>query len=194
MEFHILGALEALEGERRVPLGAGKERATLAVLLLHANEVLAGDRLIDELWGESPPATARKALQVYVSRLRKAIGAERITTHAPGYMLELAENELDLYRFERLAGEGGRARAEGDEARAARLLHEALGLWRGSALADFTYEPFAQAEIARLEELRLTVLEERIDADLALGQATSWSASSRRSSPSIPFARGCAGS
>jgi DNA-binding SARP family transcriptional activator len=172
MEFRILGALEALEGERPVPLGAGKQRATLAIFLLHANEVLAADRLIDELWGESPPATARKALQVYVSRLRKALGAERIATRAPGYALELAENELDLYRFERLAREGGRARTEGDKPRAARLLHEALGLWRGSALADFTYEPFAQAEIARLEELRLTVLEERMDADLALGQAT----------------------
>lgn len=172
VEFRILGALEALEGERLLPLGAAKQRATLAVFLLHANDVLAADRLIDDLWGESPPPTARKALQVYVSRLRKALGAERITTRAPGYVLQLAEDELDLHRFERLAGEGGRARTEGDEARAGSLLHEALELWRGSALADFTYEPFAQAEIARLEELRLAVLEDRIDADLALGKAT----------------------
>jgi predicted ATPase/DNA-binding SARP family transcriptional activator len=169
MEFRILGALEVRDSGRRVPLGAGKERAALAFLLLHANEVLASERLVDELWGESPPATARKALQVYVFRLRKALGAERIRTHGPGYLLELGPVELDLDRFESLAGEGRGLRAAGEHAGAAAALRDALALWRGSALADFTYEPFAQAEIARLEELRLATVEERIDAELALG-------------------------
>ena len=169
MEFRILGALEVRDSGRRVPLGAGKERAALAFLLLHANVVLASERLVDELWGESPPATARKALQVYVSRLRKALGAERIRTHGPGYLLELGPVELDLDRFESLAEEGRELRAAGEHARAAAALRDALALWRGSALADFTYEPFAQGEIARLEELRLATVEERIDAELALG-------------------------
>jgi DNA-binding SARP family transcriptional activator/tetratricopeptide (TPR) repeat protein len=171
MEFRILGALEVLEGERQIPLGAGKQRAVLALLLLHANEVVATERLIDELWGESPPVTARKALQIYISRLRKTLGAERITTREPGYVLELAQDELDLHGFERLVREGGRARAEGNLTRAATLLHQALDLCRGPALADFTYEPFAQAEIARLEELRMSGIEERTDTELAFGHA-----------------------
>jgi peptide/nickel transport system substrate-binding protein len=169
VEFRILGGLEVREGGRPVPIGAGKQRALLAILLLHANEVLATDRLIDELWGESPPDTARKAVQVYVTRLRKTLGAERIRTHEPGYVLELDSDELDLARFERGLDEGRRLREEGEDARAAGLLREALALWNGPPLADFTYEPFAQTEIPRLEELRLAALEERIDADLALG-------------------------
>jgi YVTN family beta-propeller protein len=169
MDFRLLGGLEVWDGERQVPLGGGKQRAVLALLLLHANEVLATDRLIDELWGESPPETARTALQVYVVRLRKALGADRIRTHEPGYVLELAPEQLDVTHFERLVQEARKLRAAGEHARAAKVLSEALSLWRGPPLADFTYQPFARTEIARLEELRLTALEDRIDADLALG-------------------------
>ncbi|MGH3040481.1 MAG: BTAD domain-containing putative transcriptional regulator [Gaiellaceae bacterium] len=169
MDFRLLGGLEVWDGEQQLPLGGGKQRAVLALLLLHANEVLATDRLIDELWGESPPETARTALQVYVVRLRKALGADRIRTHEPGYVLELAPDQLDVTRFERLVQEARELRAAGEDARAAQVLSEALALWRGPPLADFTYQPFARTEIARLEELRLTALEERIDADLALG-------------------------
>jgi YVTN family beta-propeller protein len=170
MEFRILGALEVRDdGGSRIPLGAGKQRAVLAFLLLHGNEVVATERLIDELWGESPPETARKALQIYVSRLRKALGTARIGTHEPGYVLELDPDELDLARFERMVEQARTVREKGEDARAAGLLREALALWTGSPLADLIYEPFAQREIARLEELRLAALEERIDAELAIG-------------------------
>jgi YVTN family beta-propeller protein len=173
MEFRILGALEVREdGDRPIPLGAGKQRAALAILLLHANEVVDTERLIDELWGESPPKAARKALQVYVTHLRKALGSERIRTHAPGYVLELAPDELDLHRFERLVQKGRELRANGDPAGSTAALREALALWKGQPLADFTFEPFAQTEIPRLEELRLEALEERIDAELALGHGS----------------------
>ncbi len=170
MEFRVLGALEVREdGDRPIHLGAGKQRAALAILLLHANEVVSTERLIDELWGEEPPKAARKALQVYVTHLRKALGSERIRTQAPGYVLELAPDELDLHRFEQLVQKGRELQENGDPAGATAALREALGLWRGQPLADFTFEPFAQTEIPRLEELRLEALEERIDAELALG-------------------------
>ena len=169
MEFRLLGGLEVWDGKQQIPLGRGKQRAVLALLLLHANEVLATERLIDELWAEDPPDAARKALQVYVARLRKALGADRIRTQAPGYVLELDRDELDLDRFGGLVREAQELRAGGDDARAATNLREALALWRGPPLADFTYEPFAQIEIARLEELHMTALEDRIDSDLALG-------------------------
>jgi DNA-binding SARP family transcriptional activator len=173
MEFRVLGALEVREdSDRPIHLGAGKQRAALAILLLHANEVVSTERLIDELWGESPPKAARKASQVYVTHLRKALGSERIRTHAPGYVLELAPDELDLHRFERLVQKGRELRASGDPAGAAAALREALGLWKGRPLADFTFEPFAQTEIPRLEELRLEALEERVDAELALGRGS----------------------
>jgi peptide/nickel transport system substrate-binding protein len=169
MEFRILGALEVRDGGRRVPLGAGKQRATLAILLLHANQVVPTERLIDELWAESPPETARKAVHVYLTRLRKALGPQRIRTHDPGYVLELEPGELDLDRFQRLVRKARGLRAEGEPADAAATLRDALALWNGPPLADFTYEPFAQAEISRLEDQRLEAVEERIDADLALG-------------------------
>ena len=172
MEFRLLGGLEVWDGEQQIPLGRGKQRAVLALLLLHANEVLATDRLIEELWSEGAPDAARKALQVYVARLRKALGPERIRTHEPGYVLELNGDELDLDRFERLVQEAQELRAVGDDPRAGTTLREALALWHGPPLADFTYEPFAQTEIARLEELHLTALEDRIDSDLALGHGS----------------------
>jgi DNA-binding SARP family transcriptional activator len=170
MEFKVLGPLEVCEGTRSLAVGRGKERALLALLLLHANEVVSKDRLIDALWGESPPPTAPTALQVHVSKLRKTLGAARIVTRAPGYVLELQPEELDLHRFERLASEGASTLARGNAERAAGLLREALSLWRGHPLADLAYEAFVQPEVLRLEELRLAALEQRIDADLALGR------------------------
>ena len=170
MQFRILGPLEVAEQEVTRPLGGAKQRAVLAILLLHCGEVVSGERLIEELWGEHAPATAAKVLQSYISRLRKAIGADVLCTHGRGYILSLATSELDLDEFERLAADGRAGLAGGDAASAAARLREALGLWRGPPLADFTYEAFAQGEIARLEEARLAALEDRIDADLALGR------------------------
>ncbi len=178
MEFRVLGPLEVDRGGEPLALGPAKQRALLAVLLVHANEVVSSDRLIEELWPE-PPETAANALQVYVHKLRKALDPGRprgapnqlLITRAPGYMLRVEPDELDADRFERLL-DGGRAAAKvPDPATAAASLRQALDLWRGPALADFVYDPFAQAEIARLEELRLDAIEDRIEADLALGRS-----------------------
>src|SRR6266511_1270969 len=166
MEFRILGPLEALEEGRPVALGGSKQRALLAILLLHAPDVVSRDRLIDQLWGASPPDTAPTALQVYVSQLRKILGRETIVTRARGYSMQVGAGELDLDRFERLIGD---ARAQ-DPAEAAETLREALALWRGTPLAEFDSVEFADAERARLEEQRLTALEQRIEADLTLGR------------------------
>jgi DNA-binding SARP family transcriptional activator len=166
LEFRLLGPLEVLDGERPLALGAGQQRSLFAVLLLHANEVVSTDRLIDALWGQAPPATAGKILQVYVSRLRKELGDGRLVTRAPGYALQVDRSESDLARFEQLVGEAQRS----DPGAAAQTLRRALALWRGPALADLSYEAFAQAEIARLDELRWAALEQRIDADLAAGR------------------------
>ena len=155
-------------------LGGAKQRALLAVLLLRANEVVSIDRLIDELWGDEPPPTAAKVVQVYVSQLRKALaqaGREPvIVTRPPGYVARVEPDELDVARFERELDRARRARSAGNPEEAARLLRKALALWRGQALADFAYEPFAQPAIARLEKLRLVALEERVESDLALGR------------------------
>ena len=166
MEFRILGPLEVRDADHEVPLGGPRQRALLAILLTHANEVVSRDRLIDELWGKEPPETAGNILQGYISHLRKAVGQDAIVTRAPGYLVRLEPDRLDLHRFERLVE---RAR-DAEPGEAAALLREALALWRGPALADFAYEPFAQAEAARLEELRLAAIERRIEADLALGR------------------------
>jgi DNA-binding SARP family transcriptional activator len=166
MEFRLLGPLEVAKHGRLLALGGPKQRSLLAVLLLHANDVVSTERLIDELWGESPPATVGKSIQVYVSRLRKQLGDRRLVTRHPGYVLQIDPAELDLARFERLVAEAGTADTKG----AADKLRQALALWRGSPLADLAYEPFAQAPITRLQELRLAALEQRIDADLANGR------------------------
>ena len=174
MEFRVLGPLEARDGERVMTLGGARQRALLAILLLRAGEVVSVDRLIDELWGDEPPATAAHTVQVFVSRLRKALelgGFSRLRTRAPGYVIELETDELDLARFERLV-ERARGEIAASPQAAAATLREALALSRGPALADFAFEPFAQAPAARLEELRLATLEERIDADLACGRHT----------------------
>ena len=166
MEFRILGPLEVVDRGQPLELGGSRQRALLALLLTRTNEVVSTDRLIDELWGARPPKTAANALQYHVSRLRKTLGRpESIVTRPPGYVIEVAPDELDLLRFEQLLSEAKRSAPE----LAARLLREALALWRGPALADLAHEPFAQAEIRRLEQLRLVALERRLDADLALG-------------------------
>jgi DNA-binding SARP family transcriptional activator len=166
MEFLLLGPLEVRDGDRVVALGGVKQRALLALLLLNANRVVPRDRLIDELWGEDPPKTALASVQVYVSRLRKLLLPGVLVTRAPGYTLEVEPDALDLARFELLLAEARGARSEV----AARLLREALGLWRGPPLAEFAEEPFARVEAGRLEELRLGALEERISAELELGR------------------------
>jgi len=142
-------------------------RALLAFLLLHANEPVSTDRLIDEVWGPTPAKTASASLQNYVSRLRKAIGAELLLSEPAGYMLRVDPERFDLARFERLTAE-----ARGAEPRErAEKLRAALALWRGPALEDLAFEPFARDEVGRLEEARLAALEQRIEADLELGSA-----------------------
>jgi len=153
-----------------VALGGQKRRALLAVLLLDANSVVSGDRLIDALWGDSPPETARNTIQVYISQLRKLLPESALETAPPGYRLVIEPDNVDLFEFIRLSEEGRTALGAGDAAGGADTLRAALALWRGAPLADLAWEPFAQAEIVRLEELRLAALEDRIDADLALGR------------------------
>jgi YVTN family beta-propeller protein len=170
VEYRVLGPLEVRDGGESLPLAGAKQRALLALLLVHANRVVSRDRLIDELWGDEPPETAVQSVQVYISRLRKLLPAETLLTRPPGYLLEVRPDELDMQQFERLLADGHSALAEGDAERAAGVLREALELWRGPALAEFASEPFALAERGRLEDLRLAAVEERVEADLALGR------------------------
>ena len=177
IDFCILGPLEVLEDGRAVPLGGAKQRALLGLMLLHPNETLSTDRLIDELWGERPPSSAAKAVQARVSRLRKALDdengggrADLVVTRDHGYELMLDAERLDSYRFERLVAEGRSELAAGRPESAASVLERALSLWRGAPLADLIYERFAQPEIARLEDMRVGAHEQLIDAKLALGR------------------------
>jgi DNA-binding SARP family transcriptional activator len=156
MEFRILGPLEVVDNGQALEISGAKHQALLAVLLLHANEVVSTDRLVDALWEDNPPERAHKALQVYVSQLRKLLGKQRLETKAPGYLIRVSEAEVDLGRFQALVEEGRPG--------------EALALFRGPPLAAFAYSRFAQSEIARLEELRLACLEERIEQDLDAGR------------------------
>jgi DNA-binding SARP family transcriptional activator len=167
-EFRILGPLEVLAHGRPLDLGGPKQRLLLALLLVRAGEIVATDRLIDDIWGDGAPRTAPSALQVHVANLRRALGpaAGAVVTSAPGYVLRAPGESVDLGRFEHLADEAD----HGGPERAAETLRAALALWRGAPLADLTYEPALQNAIGRLEELRLSVLERRIDADLALGR------------------------
>jgi len=166
-DFRLLGPLEASKDARPIRLPVGKPSALLARLLLDAGRVVAVEALVEALWGLTPPPSAYKMLQGYVSQLRKATGHERIETRPPGYVLHAARDEIDLGRFEQLTGA---ARATVDPARRAELLRVALALWRGPALAEFRQEPFAQAAGRRLAELRLGALERRIEAELELGE------------------------
>jgi DNA-binding SARP family transcriptional activator len=169
LEIRLLGPIEVGRDGTLVALGGPKPRALFAALALEPGRVVSVDRLVEAIWPGDPPDSAVHAIQVYVSQLRKTLGPV-IATHALGYELQLAPERIDVHRFTRLAQEGRDARASGDPVAAEGATREALALWRGPALADFLYEPFAQNEIARLEELRTVVLEDRVDADLALGR------------------------
>ena len=155
MQFRILGPLEVVEDGKPLELGGQQQRALLVTLLLDANRTVSTDRFLDVLWGAAPPATAAKALQVHISHLRRLLGRERVVTRPSGYELRLGPDELDLERFERLWGQGN--------------VHDALAQWRSAALPEFRYHTAIGGEIARLEERRLTCLDERLDADLAAG-------------------------
>ena len=168
MDFRLLGPLEAFAGPAQVQIAAGKQRALLAILLLHANRTVSREQIVDALWGEEVPDSAQKMVQIHVSQLRKALPEPRLQTSPPGYLLEVGDEELDLARFERSVADGRQALSQSDPRNARELLGRALSLWRGPALAEFS-EPFARHESARLEELRLAALEWRIEADLALG-------------------------
>jgi DNA-binding SARP family transcriptional activator len=169
VEFRILGPLEVVQDGEPFALGPAQQRALLALLVLHRGEVVSLDRLVDELWGERAPATAGKTVQVHVSHLRKALGTGVIVTERSGYRLAAEPERVDIGQFEFLSAEGRRALAEGDPMRARERLSSALALWRGEPLADFAYEPFAQEVIGSLQEARLAALEDRIEADLAVG-------------------------
>jgi DNA-binding SARP family transcriptional activator/ABC-type transport system substrate-binding protein len=182
MHFRILGPLEIEDGPRRLRLAGHQQRALLALLLLRANEVVPVDEIIEDLWGADPPASATKSVHALISKLRRRLengaagagtdAAENsvLLTRPHGYVLTVADGELDLHRFQSLMEEGRGALAAGQAPEAADRFRDALALWRGPPLAEFAYDSFAQVEIARLEELRLSGVEERIEADLRLGR------------------------
>ena len=180
MQARILGSFQLEEGGRRIPLGGVRQRAVFVSLLLRANEVVPSEQLLMDLWGEDCPPGAANSLQAAISRLRRVLPRGRLMTEASGYLLRIFPEELDVSQFEQLVSEGREALTAGAAEQAARTLRQALSLWQGPALADFRYEPFAQAEIVRLEELHLTCLEERVEADLALGLANVLVAELRR--------------
>jgi DNA-binding SARP family transcriptional activator len=170
VDFRVLGPLEVVDRGRALAVGGPRQRAVLAFLLLHANEVVSAERLVAAAWGEEPPASGSAGLHVRISQLRKVLGATRIRTRAPGYALSVDPGELDVERFEHAASEGRRALAAGDPEHAERALGDALRLWRGPPLADVAVERSALGELARLEELRWTAMESRIEARLELGR------------------------
>jgi predicted ATPase/DNA-binding SARP family transcriptional activator len=169
MEFRLLGPVEAVRDGEPIQLGAPKQRALAAVLLLSANDVLAREGLVDRLWGGEPPRSAVQSLQVYVHGLRQALGSERVETHGTGYRIRVEPDELDLEEFERLVKRGERALVDGRPADASDDLRSALRLWRGSPLADLGGELVGQTEAPRLEDRRLRAVELQNDAELALG-------------------------
>jgi DNA-binding SARP family transcriptional activator len=168
-EYRLLGPLEVVHRGETVPTGGQRKRALLARLLLEANRTVSVDALVDALWGERVPSTAVKMVHIYVSQLRKVLPSGALQTRAPGYRLEVAPEAVDLLRFERLHKEGREALADGDAATAAERLTAACALWRGPALGEFS-EPFAAAAAAHLDELRLVAVEDRVEAELALGR------------------------
>jgi DNA-binding SARP family transcriptional activator/ABC-type oligopeptide transport system substrate-binding subunit len=175
MEFRILGPLEVRSNGQSLPLGGPKQRAVLALLLLGANRVVSRERLIAELWPDAPGRDSEHALTLQISRLRRALsaagdGGERVVTRAPGYVLRVERDELDLDRYERLVAAGRTALEAGDAESAVARLRAAESVWRGRPLADLEFEPFARLDVERLEELRLAALEERIEAELATGR------------------------
>ena len=175
MDFRLLGALEVSANGAVADLGPPKQRALLAILLLHAGQIVPIDRLIDLLWGESAPRTAAHSIQIYVSDLRKALeslgGRQVLATRPPGYQLDTDPETIDARRFERLVQEGTRKLREGDLADGAEVLREALRLWHGPALSDFAYEEFAQPYIRRFHDLHLDAIEQVAAAELEAGRA-----------------------
>jgi DNA-binding SARP family transcriptional activator/tetratricopeptide (TPR) repeat protein len=170
VDFRVLGCVEVHDGPATIALGGPKPRMLLAALILHHGRMVPATRLVDVIWGDDPPATARALVQTYVAGLRKALGAvEFIATSAPGYVLQAAPEDIDLFRFERLADQGRAALARAAYEQARNDLGDALRLWRGPALSGVNSELLA-GEAARLDELRLLVLEDRIEADLRLGR------------------------
>jgi DNA-binding SARP family transcriptional activator len=169
MEFRLLGPMEVLDGGTAIALRGLKPRALLARLLVTPNRTVAVDRLVDDLWGDAVPGTAVKMVQIYVSQLRKLLPADVLLTRPPGYLVQVDPEEIDIVRFDRLRRTGRAALEAGEAAAAAAHLRDALGLWRGEALAEFV-EPFAQAERNHLDELRLACLEDRLEADLMQGR------------------------
>jgi predicted ATPase/DNA-binding SARP family transcriptional activator/Tfp pilus assembly protein PilF len=170
VDIRLLGSLEVVDDSGAVvALSGAKLRGLLAALAMRPGQVVSADRLVEELWGEDPPAGVINSLQVLVSKLRRVLPTGVVLTRAPGYMLDVKAQTVDVGRFAQFAGEGRAALTAGDAEEAAGLFRDALGLWRGEALAEFAYDEFAQAETARLNEERLSVLEDRMDADLACG-------------------------
>ena len=167
LDFRILGPLEVRDEQTAIALGGPRQRALLVALLLRAGRVVPTEQLVDELYGEEPPKTATTSLQNGVVALRKLLGAETLVTRAPGYVLQIAREQVDAYRFEQLLADARRASA----AERRELLVRALALWRGPALAEFAFDDWAQSETRRLDELRLVALEERIETDVELGHA-----------------------
>jgi predicted ATPase/DNA-binding SARP family transcriptional activator len=176
VEFRILGPIEAFNSGVAVALGGPRHRVLLASLLVHAGDVVPADRLIDVLWGSGSPKSATEMLHVRISELRKLLRAGQpeqadvVVTQPPGYVIRVRPDELDARRFEQLAVSGRQALADGDPPTAAARLNAALALWRGPALGEIADRPYAQSEIARLEDLRVQALEDRLDADLAVGR------------------------
>jgi DNA-binding SARP family transcriptional activator len=187
VDFRILGPLEVWHDDRPVRIEGARERALLAFLLLHLGEPISVDRLVDELWGESPPATARKSLQVRVAGLRRTLGGDVVVTRGDAYLISLEPNQLDLRRFEELLSDASHALTGNDPRSATALLDEALSLWRGPPLAGLTYESFAQPAIARLEELLAHAHELNIEALLELGRHTDAITALEELVPAHPF-------
>ncbi len=177
MEFGVLGPLRMRVKGEWIQLAGAKQRAVLGMLLVNANRMVPSEQLLEEVWGERQPTAGIRTLRYHVSKLRDSLDPDRqagdgslLKTQSGGYVLLVGDGDVDAQRFERLAAEGARAFAARRFPEARSRLHEALALWRGDALDEFRYESFAQAEIARLEEKRLSCLENRIAADLELGQ------------------------
>lgn len=172
VELRVLGPLEVVEGDEVRPTGGRRQRALLADLVMHANQVVSADRLIDDVWWGEPPASAPHALHVYVSRLRKVLGGNgaELASRPPGYVLEVDPEAIDLTRFEHLVGEGRQALANGQADGAVSALRRAVDLWRGEAFADLADEPFLVAETVRLNDLHLAALEDLAEAELAVGR------------------------
>ncbi len=172
MRFSILGPLRINDDPAELTVSAPRQRAMLALFLIHANEVVSTDRILDEVWGADRPASGVKTLHYHISKLREALGSEaRLTTRPPGYVLEVEPEELDSFEFAALAEEGNE-RLDSNPRQADVVLKKALALWHGDPLSEFTYSEFAQHEIGRLNELHRAVLADRIEAALDLGGAT----------------------